>query len=244
MKSQININSLINHSKINARKISVSIFFFLFLQISLFHTITAQPIPKSSHINIVNGKIWIPKLMNTNDSQLFLKSLEIPGTIRFNSNLYKNILLGYDLEQNEILTTIKTRNDTKRIIALCKSDLEEFSINWHGQDYHFKRGDLLHPDLSKTSFYQFISTKKLTYIIERKKIKTLTYKSKKHTFLDLNKIYIAKKGVLYQISRKRDLIALLDSNEAKVKQYIKSHKLKISPKYPTDAIPLILAFDL
>jgi len=203
-----------------------------------------QPIPIQNNENIINGKLWVPTILNSEGSQLFLGELQMKGYLRFDSILYHGINLGYDLEQNEVLATIITPNNTKRIIALNKSRLQEFSFMHNGQEFHFKKGALIHPGLNSKSFYQIVSTYNLTYVIHRTKQKALKMKSRKYEYLKYNKLLIIKDNKLHPINKRKDLLNLLFDQKAEIKKYIQLHKLKISPKHPLDIVPVILNFDL
>ena len=203
-----------------------------------------QPIPIQDNENIINGKLWVPTILNSEGSQLFLGELQMKGYIRFDSVLYHGINLGYDLEQNEVLATIVTPNNTKRIIALNKSRLQEFSFMNNGQEFHFKKGDLIHPDLNPKSFYQVVSTYNLTYVIHREKQKVLKMKSRKYEYLKYNKLSIIKDNKIHSINKRKDLLNILYDQKTEIKKYIQLHKLKINSKHPMDIVPVILNFDL
>ncbi|MCY1636302.1 hypothetical protein [Marinifilum sp. D737] len=218
-------------------------FLLIHIILAFNNIILAQPIPKQSIKNIINGKTWTPSLMNSENSQLFLNSLNLKGQVQMQSTIYQNVILGYDLEQDEILATIKTRNNTKRIIALNKSELEEFKFSKAGQDFHFKRGDLIHENLNENTYYQVTITNGLVYVIHRKLIKILRQKTSKYTFKSANNIYIIQKGLIHPIRNRRDLLKIYTNNSSEIKKFIQQNKLKINPKHPMDIIPVVLKYD-
>lgn len=218
-------------------------FLLIHIILGFNNIIFAQPIPKQSIKNIINGKTWTPSLMNSENSQLFLNSLGLKGQVQMQSTIYQNVILGYDLEQDEILATIKTRNNTKRIIALNKSELEEFKFSKGGQNFHFKRGDLIHENLNENTYYQVTISNGLVYVIHRKLIKILRQKTSKYSFKSDNNIYIIQKGLIHPVRNRRDLLKIYTNNSSEIKKFIQRNKLKINPKHPMDIIPVVLKYD-
>lgn len=224
-------------------KLYQKIFIAVLIILGFSNNLIAQPIPKQSSKNLINGKIWTPSLMNSENSQLFLNSLGLKAQLKMQSIIHQNVILGYDLEQDEILTTIETRNNTKRIIALNKSELEEFKFKKAGQDFHFKRGDLIHENLDKDTYYQVTTNNSLVYVIHRKMIKILRQKTSKYSFKSDNTIYIIQNGLLHQIRNRKDLLKIYTKNSSEIKKFIQRNKLKIKPKYPMDIIPIVSNYD-
>jgi len=206
--------------------------------------VKGQPTAINDTENLINGKLWVPKIMNSKGSPLLFNKLQFKGSVLVNSVWFNEVNLAYDLEQDEVISTINTREDTKRVVTFQKGVLHEFTIKTEKQDYNFKRGNLIHPDLKPYSYYQVTSSPNLTYIIHREKFKKINTAIKRHEYILYNRIYIIKDGILTSIKKKRDLIELLNSEQKLIRKYIKSKGLKINPDHPMDAISVIQNFDV
>lgn len=219
---------------------------FLTLLLSGFSLITfCQPKLSTAPETIINGKLWIPSYSISAGQQLFLKDLELNGSLQFRGQQFKNIKFFYDISREEIITSIISESNTMCNIVLNPDFLEGFTVIKNQQIYNFLRGDFIHEDLTPTNYYQFFKSASITYIIKHKSLRVLnsTSGSRKFNYIDNTKLYAIKNNELSSISNKMDLLSYFPQMKKEMKQYLRSNKLRISNLTPFDAIQLLLKFD-
>jgi len=205
----------------------------------------AQPLSKANLKTLINGKTWVPKTSIALKDQFFLKEMDLNGRLIFKGNQFDNVQFTYDLSTEEIITRIETIDKTKRNIIVNANFLEGFSINDNQFKFDFIRGDLLHTKLDSNNYYQVVKFKNLKYVIKRKMKKILkSHNSKKFKYTPENKVYIISGNEIISIKTKNDILHFFPLEKKKMKQYIRTHKLKIGTKTPMDAIVLLSKFDL
>lgn len=209
------------------------------------HCLLGQPISKENTIHLINGKLWISKDKNYLGSPLFLDQVELKGSVKLSSMNYENVDLGYDLEQGEILTTVITENNNKRIITINKHILCEISIQSSQNEYNFIRGDLISPHLMPNTYYLKIPFKKKPLYVLIEKAKKLEHKSGKLKYYQYNSIYQVGDSGVRKVNSKGELKKLLDLKTRKdVVKFIREHKLKIDTKHLDHLLFLSTNFDL
>ncbi|MDM8161357.1 hypothetical protein QUH73_16160 [Labilibaculum sp. K2S] len=204
-----------------------------------------QPKLSTNKENIINGKIWIPTHSVAQAEQFFLKKLELNGSFKFNGQNFNNLKFFYDLSKEEIITPIQTENNTTCNIVINPFFLEEFTVLDNQMIYHFKRGDLIHKELSPANYYQVFTASKITYLIKRTQLRVLSSKtgSEKFNYIDDTNMYAIYNKELSKIKSKADLIKFFPSQKKEIKQFVRFSKLKINRHNPLDAIPLLIKFD-
>lgn len=217
---------------------------FLFL-LSIFHSYS-QPLRQSNHTKLINGKSWISKDINYKGSPLLFDQLKIDAKILFNNQLFKDIKLGYDLEQDEVLYTYQTIHGTQQTIALQKERIESFHIRYDGRIHDFFKGNVLHTDLRQNSFYQVIVNEDMKLLITRSKEKEIILKSKKKKYTSYNKMLLLKDSNLYKCNKLKDLTDLIPdkSSVTTIRKYKKAHQLKFDRKHLPDVIQIFSNLDI
>ncbi|WP_320017592.1 hypothetical protein [Labilibaculum manganireducens] len=204
-----------------------------------------QPKLSSDKENIINGKIWIPTHLVAQAEQFFLKKLELNGSMVFKGLTYTNLKFFYDLSKEEIITPIQTENNTTCNIVVNPNLLEEFIVFDSNKNYHFKRGDLIHEELSPTIYYQVFESSTITYAIKYTQLRILDSRSgsRHFNYIDNTNMYSIYEGKLNSVKNKNDIINFFPSKKKEMNQYLRSNRLKINKHKPLDAIPLLIKFD-
>ncbi len=217
----------------------------ILLLVGFFSNTFGQPKLSTDSENIINGKIWIPTYSVAQAEQFFLKKLELNGSMVFKGQTYTNLTFFYDISIDQIITPIQTENNTTCNIVVNPSFLEGFTVFDNDQIYHFKRGDLIHKELSPTSYYQVFSSSTITYIVKYTQQRILESRgsSKHFNYIDDTNMYSLYEGKLNSVKNKNDIIDFFPSKKKEMNQYLRLNRLKINRHKPLDAIPLLIKFD-
>ncbi|BAX80343.1 hypothetical protein [Labilibaculum antarcticum] len=204
-----------------------------------------QPKLSTDSENIINGKIWIPNYSIAQAEQFFLKKLELNGSMVFKGQTYTNLNFFYDISIDQIITPIQTENNTTCNIVVNPYLLEGFTVFDNNINYHFKRGDLIHEELSPTSYYQVFTSSKITYVVKYNQLRILDSKngSKHFNYIDDTSMYSIYEGKLNSVRNKNDIISFFPSKKKEMNQYLRLKRLKINRHKPLDAIFLLIKFD-
>ena len=79
------------------------------------------------------GKMWWNKYTNVKGDQFLFSRDFLPGSLTINGDIYRNILINYDIYNDEIL--IPKNNSS--IVQLNKEMVDSFSVNNAGITYRF-----------------------------------------------------------------------------------------------------------
>lgn len=203
----------------------------------------AQPRSKFDTINMINGKVWIPKTNIAKHNTFFLQNLNQKGNLKINNSWFKDKTFGYDISNNDVIINIKSHDNTKRYIVLNKTILNAFELKSDDLVYHFVRGNNLHEALSPNHFYQLTRTPNLKYVVlHTLKRKISSSGSSDYKFVHANKLFIIKGDLLIPISGKKDLLSIFPDKKQEVKDFIRSKNIKVSSKYPQAIIPVLHNF--
>lgn len=219
--------------------------FFILIFLGLNHCLLGQPLSKSDLKTIINGKTWVPQTSVALGDQFFLEKMNLTGSLLFKGTRFDNIQFSYDISTEKLITAIKTQDKTMRNIIVNPFFLEGFSLTDTFQEFDFLRGDLIHPELNPYTYYQIVRFQNIQYIIKRKKHRILrSDSSKKFKYVTANNLFIVKNNELITVNNKVDIFKIYSKYKKEMKRFIRTNKLKISPKKPMDMVILLSKFDL
>jgi hypothetical protein len=204
-----------------------------------------QPKLSADRENIINGKTWIPTHSVAQADQFFLKKLKLRGSMIFKGQTYTNLNFFYDISIDQIITPIQTENNTTCNIVVNPNFLEGFTVSDNNQYYQFKRGDLIHDELSPTSYYQVFASSTITYVVKHTQLRILDSRngSRHFNYIDDTNMYSVYEGKLNSVKNKNDIIKFFPSKKKEMNQYLRFNRLRINKHKPLDAIPLLIKFD-
>jgi hypothetical protein len=170
----------------------------------------------------------------------FLFSLEyLQGSLTINGNYYKNILLNYDIYNDEILTP----KNQGSIVQLNKEMVDSFTLVFVGKTYRFVNAD----EDSLPGIKGFVKVlykgKSALYVKYKKEIEALAVDEKYDLFYRTYRIYFLNEGKVHPISSKSDLLKILQEDKIRIKEFMKKNKLSVSKKEPESFIPVIRYYD-
>ena len=188
---------------------------------------------------LYNGKAWRNLYYMVKGDQFLLSKEFLPGTLTINGNYYKNILINYDIYNDEILTP----KNHGYIVQLNKEMVDSFTVVAGGVKYRFVNSHEDSLPVIKGYTNELYRGKCVLFVKYKKEIEQLAVDDKYDLFYRTYRIYLLKEGQIYQITSKNDLLRLLKDNKDLVKSYMKKNKLKVTKKEPSSFIPVIAYYD-
>jgi hypothetical protein len=188
---------------------------------------------------LYNGKIWRNLYYLVMEDQFLFSKEYLPGNLTIRDKPFSNVLLKYDIFNDELLTPV----DSGRILQLNKELIDSFSILFQSREYHFIK---MTEDTLKTtkSFFNVLYNGKTKLLLKyEKKIDKLSVDGKFDKFYQINRLYVVSKEKLYPMSGKGDLFKLFPKDKIQLKDFMKKNKLRISEKEPESFIPVIRFHD-
>jgi hypothetical protein len=133
--------------------------------------------------------------------------------------------------------------DYNIIIQLNKEMVDMFSFEYGSKTHIFTR--LEADTINSLNGYVEVLYKGSTslYVKHVKEISRLSQGRMYDIFLELRKIYVLKDGIEHQVSRKHELISLLDDKKQQIRNFIKINKLRLSRKTLENIAPVLMFYD-
>ena len=185
------------------------------------------------------GKLWSNQYTNVKGDQFLFSREYLPGSLTLNGIIYRNILINYDIYNDEILVP----KNKASIVQLNKEMVDSFSLNNNGITYRFVNAQMDSTMGIKGFVNQLYKGKSILYVKYKKEIEELAVDDKYDLFFRTFRIYFLKDGQIYQLTSQGDLFKILKQDKTKVKEYMKKNRLKISKKEPGSFIPVIRYYD-
>lgn len=190
--------------------------------------------------NLYNGRVWrnIYSHNVTGDQFLFTKEFN-QGSVVFNGKSYNNLKLRYDILNDEIMII----TDQQSVLQLNKEMIDMFTIEYNDTIHQFSRmeGDSIN---SLKGFVDVLYKGNTALCVKYKKeISRLSQGRMEDVFIQTQKVFIFKNGVVYPVNKKKEFFELLSDNNQQIKNFIKINKLKLSRKVPESFIPVLVFYD-
>jgi hypothetical protein len=183
--------------------------------------------------------VWRNLYYNVKGDQFLFSTDFLPGSVTINGNSYKNILINYDIYNDEILTPKNPRS----IIQLNKEMVDSFTLVFGGKTYRFVNAQEDSLPVIKGYVKVLYKGKSALYVKYKKEIEPLAVEEKYDLFYRTYRIYLLKEGTVHQISNKSDLLKVLQEDKTRIKNFMKKDRLKVSKKDPDSFIPVIRYYD-
>ena len=200
--------------------------------------LSLQDTSKENQI-LYNGRIWRNRYLLVKENQFLFSKVFIPGSLTIRGKKFTDIYLKYDIYNDEIITPVNPGG----IVQLNKQLVDSFTLFFNSKTYRFirvmddtaKRSDVYYNVLYKggTSLY-------VKYI---KKIDKNTDQGNYGKFYQINKVLLVRDNKLFPIKGKNDLLEILSTDKALIKNFIRKSKIKITTKDPESIIPVIKYYE-
>lgn len=188
---------------------------------------------------LYKGKMWRNNYSMVKGDQFLFSREYQDGAVTINGKIFSNILLNYDIYNDEILTPkgqgiiIQVNKEMVDNFAMVVADKLYTFINAHDESLPVIKGFVRVLYQGKSSLY----------VKYKKEIEALAVDDKYDLFFRTYRIYLVKDGKADQITSKHDLFKILNADKSQLKDYIKKNKLKISKMDPESFVPVIRFYD-
>jgi hypothetical protein len=188
---------------------------------------------------LYNGRVWRNLYYRVRGDQFLFSQDFLQGSVTINGNSFKNILINYDIYNDEILTP----KNNGSIIQLNKEMVDSFTLVFGGKTYRFVNAQEDSLPVIKGYVKVLYKGKSALYVKYKKEIEALAVEEKYDLFYRTYRIYFLKEGTVHQISNKSDLLKDLQEEKTRIKDFMKKNRLKVSKKEPDSFIPVIRYYD-
>jgi hypothetical protein len=198
-----------------------------------------QQDPARENQILYNGKVWRNLFTNVKGDQFLFSKEYLPGSVTVNGKTYKNLNINYDIYNDEITTP----KNNGAILQLNKEMVDSFSLIFELKTFQFKNTD----EDSLPGLKGFVNVlyerESALYVKYKKEIDLLAVDDKYDLFFQTHKIYFVKKGIVYQLSGKSDLLKILQEDKTQIKAFMKKNGIRVSKKDPSSFVPVIRYYD-
>ena len=188
---------------------------------------------------LFNGRVWQNSFYMVKEDQFLFSKEFLPGSVTMRGKTFLNVGIMYDIYKDEILTPFYPGG----ILQLNKEMVDSFSVLFQDKTYRFVRMT----EDSLKGFRGYINViykgKTALYVKYVKKIDKLAVEGKFDKFYQFSRLYLVKDQIVYQITRKNDLIKALIENKDLIKNFIRKNKFEFSMDNPESYIPVVRYFD-
>lgn len=198
-----------------------------------------QQDPLKENQILYNGKVWRNNYTFVKGDQFMLSKDYLQGSVSINGKTFNNLNVNYDIYNDEIITP----SNHGTFIQLNKEMVDSFTLVFQLKTYRFKnlQGDSL---AGLKGFVNVLySGRSSLYVKYKKEIQLLAIDDKFDLFYQTHKVYFVKDGIANQITNKNELLKVLGKDKARVKDFMKKNKLRVSKKLPESFIPVIRYYD-
>jgi hypothetical protein len=188
---------------------------------------------------LYRGRIWRNLYRKIEGNQFLIADEFLPGSVSIEGLTYGGIYLKYDIFNDEILTT----SNKDIIIQLNKEMVDSFRIDYFNSIHHFMQ--IRKDSSSVVTGYVDILYRGNIYLIVKymKKINPVSAFKEYDNFFQVHRMYVVKNGSMSMVNSKKDIIQLFPDDKQKIKEFLRSNRLKVRKEIPESFVPLIAFCD-
>jgi hypothetical protein len=188
---------------------------------------------------LYNGRIWKSRYGNILDHEFFLTKNWIPGEVTINQKSFSNVMLRYDIFNDELLAMVNQGT----FIILSNEKVESFTLKNDLSEYQFKNYSLGNSTGFKGYGHLLYGGETALIVKYNKQIKVLAVENKYDEFYQKQQVYILKDGRFNRLRSRKELFSLLADRRNEIQNYIRENGLSISVSHPETIIPLLRFYD-
>ena len=184
---------------------------------------------------LYRGRIWRNLYRKIEGNQFFMADEFLRGSVSIEGKTYSGLYLKYDIFNDEILTT----SNKEIIIQLNKEMIDSFSIDFFNSIHHFRQ---IRKDSSSvvSGYVDILYHGNISLVIKyMKKINPVSAFKEFDNFFQMHRIYIERDGTTSLVNSKNDIIRLFPDDKQKIKDFLRSNRLKVKKDIPESFVPLI-----
>lgn len=171
--------------------------------------------------NIFSGPQYIPQNYRRRGSPFFLTDSLSKGWVSYDSHIYPDVQLQWDILQNYVI--IRALSGNAKIIL--RNDLID-SFYFSGHLIRYMPADKQH-NLLYDGFYDVLYDGKTRVLAKRLKEThpNLDELKVRFDFIDKNSFYVRKNGLNYLVTNKRDILKLFHAHRTAIKRHVRKEGL-------------------
>ncbi|HEC41774.1 MAG TPA: hypothetical protein ENI20_02985 [Bacteroides sp.] len=170
------------------------------------------------------GRIYDYQLRSRNGTPYFENSTSLAGSLSYNGELFEDLLLGYNLETDElILWKISNSFNTIQVV-LDKYYLERFSLNSQGNYYHFQSHTEIKPihNRLKEGFYEVVYDDILKMYVKHKKILFFNdFDADPFSYQYEKQVYLVLNGEIHVVDNRRNYLRAFKEHKKSLRKYMR-----------------------
>ena len=204
--------------------------------------VLAQNISESNN-ELLIGKLYQERTNKIDGHPFLINSDFHPCTLIYKDIEFKNLLIKYDLLNQQIILYQQVDSIAPPYIILNNNMIKNFSLRFDYRSSLFSSDFSKIPELNnKIKFYEVIHNGKTKYIVGRiKTIKELAINNEIDSYVLNQYYYLIINNSVLRIRNKKDILNAFPLYKKELKSFIKRNKLKIKVDNFSD-IDLLLSF--
>ena len=180
---------------------------------------------------LYNGRIWKNEYLSVEGHQFLLSADFLPGIITIDDHIFENVLLRYDIHNDELLV----QRDANTVIRTNRELISSFDIIFNGERLHFVNFDGSPTGSLKGYYHLYYNSGIKIYVRYFKEILSASMTNGLPRFNQLNTVILYENDLYFKVDNRRDLLSLLGKEEQQkmIKKYIRKDYFKITKKDPS-----------
>jgi hypothetical protein len=188
---------------------------------------------------LYNGRIWRSRFGQILGHEFFLTKKWIPGEVVINNIKFSNVMLRYDLFNDELLLMVNPGT----VIILSSEKVGSFTLKYETEVYRFTNYNYADSSLFRGYGYLLYNDKTSIIIKYNKQIKLLAVENRYDEFYQKQQVFILRNGQFNRIRSRKELLSLLADHRDEILKYMREKGLMISLSKPESLIPVLRFYD-
>ena len=180
---------------------------------------------------LFNGRLWKNQFASIEGHQYLFTPYSITGAVTIDNRMFKNVLLRYDIANDELLI----QKDAYRIIRTNPEFISSFDIFYNDEHLHFVNLDNIPTEKLKGYYHLFYDSDIKIYVRYSKEIQSPSMTNGLPKFIQHTAVYILKNGEYFKVKNLRNLLSILGNEEEQklIKKFIRIGNIKVTIKDPS-----------
>lgn len=183
---------------------------------------------------------YVPFKSYVEGHQFFKVKTFEKGSVLYDGTWFYDVPMLYDLDMDEVVTIHPGSGTSQRLV---KQKVDFFKVNGH--TFINLKEDSITDNALQSGFYDLLhngQTKLLARHEKQLQERTSTNGLEGY-YNDINKFYIKKDGVYYQVNNKSSVLKVLNDKKKELKEFSRSTKIKFRNNRDTAILKMVQHYD-
>jgi hypothetical protein len=196
----------------------------------------AQHALESDNQVLYNGREWKDIHNLVRGHQFLFSDSVLSGTVFIKNTKFEDILLKYDIYNDEIITPLFSGG----FLQLNREMVDSFYLCFNRRDYRFSRL----PDMLANGYFNLLYEGKSILAVKYSKfIKKRAVDDTFDKFLEERSTCLLSHGKLYEIRGRRSLIKVFPHDREMIRNYLKNNSIQLTKNEIESFIPVLRYID-